>query len=184
MDKIQPLFAGRGRGRHPVSTMSFYFINITIHVLAAVCWLGGMFFLAAVGAPVLRRLEPPELRADLFRQLGHKARGLSWIAIAILLLTGVGNLHFGGVLHWSILGELGFWRSPYGQALAWKLTMVGIMIPIQALHDFVIGPGASRFQPGSPEAASVRRRAAWFGRVNAVLALILLVAAVRLARGA
>ena len=47
--------------------MSLYFINVTIHVFAALLWLGGMFFLAAVGAPVLRRVEPPALRAELFR---------------------------------------------------------------------------------------------------------------------
>jgi putative copper export protein len=35
-----------------------YYINVTIHVLAAMLWLGGMFFLGAVGAPVLRTIEP------------------------------------------------------------------------------------------------------------------------------
>jgi uncharacterized membrane protein len=50
--------------------VSFYFVNVTVHVFAALLWLGGMFFLAVVGAPVLRSVEPPELRAQLFRRLG------------------------------------------------------------------------------------------------------------------
>ena len=37
---------------------ALYYINVTIHVLAAMLWLGGMFFLGAVGAPVLRAIEP------------------------------------------------------------------------------------------------------------------------------
>ena len=51
--------------------MSWYLVNVTIHVFAALFWLGGMFFLALVGAPVLRKVEPPELRARLFQQLGR-----------------------------------------------------------------------------------------------------------------
>src|SRR5690606_10534592 len=41
--------------------MTPYYVNVTILVLAALLWLGGMFFLAAVCAPLLRRLEPPAL---------------------------------------------------------------------------------------------------------------------------
>ena len=29
---------------------SFYYLSVTVHVLAALIWLGGMFFLALVGA--------------------------------------------------------------------------------------------------------------------------------------
>jgi uncharacterized membrane protein len=55
-----------------------YYLNVTVHVLAAFLWLGGMFFLGAVGAPVLRRLEPPELRARIFRELGQQFRSVGW----------------------------------------------------------------------------------------------------------
>ena len=64
--------------------MSAYLLNGTIHVLAALLWLGGMFFLAAVGAPVLRKVEPPSLGADLFRQLGEQFRLVGWIATGAL----------------------------------------------------------------------------------------------------
>ena len=39
-----------------------YYASVSVHVLAAMLWLGGMFSLAVVGAPVLRRVEPPALR--------------------------------------------------------------------------------------------------------------------------
>lgn len=35
-----------------------YYLTVSIHLLAALFWLGGMFFLALVGAPALRRLPP------------------------------------------------------------------------------------------------------------------------------
>lgn len=158
-----------------------YWINVTVHVLAAMLWLGGMFFLAAVGAPVLRAVEPPSLRAELFRRLGERFRGVGWAAIGVLVATGVLNLHFRGLL--GRMGGAEFWASRYGHALAWKLAAVGTMIVISGIHDLVLGPAASRLAPGSPPAMRARTRAAWLARVNALVGLILVIAAVRLARG-
>jgi putative copper export protein len=160
-----------------------YYLNVTVHVLAALLWLGGMFFLGAVGAPVLRRLEPPELRARVFRELGERFRSVGWAAIAVLLVTGVLNLHFRGLLHGGALGSSAFWASRYGQTLAWKLAAVATMIVISAVHDFVLGPMASRLPPGTPAALSMRSRAAWLARINALVGVALVIAAVRLARG-
>ncbi len=160
-----------------------YLLNVTVHVLAAVLWLGGMFFLALVGAPVLRTVEPPPLRAALFRELGQRYRVWGWIAIGVLLVTGVLNLWFRGVLTAVSMGSPHFWTTPFGHTLGVKLAAVAAMLVIQAIHDFHWGPMSSRVLPGTPEAATLRRRAAWGARVNAVLGLIVLVAAVRLARG-
>lgn len=161
----------------------WYYLNVTVHLLAALLWLGGMFFLAAVGAPVLRRLEPPRLRARLFRELGIRFRRVGWISIGILLVTGVANLHFRRLLSWDLLGDPAFWGSPYGVALSWKLAAVTVMLGVQAVHDFILGPRASRAPPGSEEALGARRGAAWLARINAVVGLVLVFAAVRLARG-
>lgn len=157
-----------------------YYLNITAHLLAALFWLGGMFFLAIVGAPVLRRIEPPALRAQLFQTLGERFRASGWVAIAVLVTTGVVNLHFRGLLAMEVLGSSSFWATSYGRALGWKLAAVTAMIVISFLHDFVLGPAASRAEPGTVRA---RRRAAWLARVNAILGIIVVLAAVRLARG-
>jgi copper resistance protein D len=87
-----------------------YYVNVTIHVLAAMLWLGGMFFLGIVGAPALRSVEPPPLRQRLFQELGSRFRRIGWLAIAVLVTTGVFNLYFRGWLHWN--GVLG--SSPRG----------------------------------------------------------------------
>ncbi len=163
--------------------MSTYVLSVTIHVLAAFLWLGGLFFLAAVGAPVLRRLEPAELRARLFRGIGERFRLVGWIAIAVLVLTGLGNLHFRGLLRMEVLGDPGFWAQPYGRTLAWKVGLVTAMVGLSALHDFVLGPRAFRLPPGSPQALDARRRAAWLARINTLLGILLIAVSVRLARG-
>ena len=163
--------------------MSFYFINVTVHVFAALLWLGGMFFLAVVGAPVLRSVEPPELRALLFRRLGEQFRLVGWIAIVILLITGTLNLWFRGMLSLDVLGSGEYWGTRYGRSLAWKLGAVTAMLIVQAIHDFSVGPAASRVAPGTPEALATRKRAALLARLSAVLGIVVVVAAVRLARG-
>ena len=160
-----------------------YLINVTAHVLAALVWLGGMFFLALVGAPVLRQVEDPRLRGRLFAELGRRFRGVGWVCIGVLLVTGLANLWFRGVLSADGVGSAAFWASAYGRSLAWKLGSVALMITVSAVHDFVHGPAASRATPGSPEAMKARRVAALLARANAILGIVVVIAAVRLARG-
>lgn len=163
--------------------MTLYYLNVTVHVLAALLWLGGMLFFAAVAAPVLRRLDPPDLRARLFQKLGEGFRLAGWVAIAVLLLTGVLNLHFRGWLSVAIAGDPIFWESRAGRAFMIKLACVLGMLAISAVHDFVFGPRASRAAPGSPEALALRKRAAMLARLNALIGVVLVYASVRLARG-
>lgn len=161
----------------------FYYVNVTIHVLAAMLWLGGMFFLGVVGAPALRAVEPAALRQRLFQELGVRFRTVGWISITILVLTGLVNLHYRGWLHWDgVLASAAFWKTTVGTALAIKLLSVTVMIVVSAVHDFVLGPLAGRIAAGSPEAIAFRRRAALLARVNALLGVIVVVAAVRLPR--
>lgn len=161
-----------------------YYLNVTIHVLAAMFWLGGMFFLALVGAPALRAVQPPALRQQLFQELGVRFRTAGWWAIGVLLVTGVINLHYRHWLQWHGLLDSGaFWRTATGHSLAAKLGAVAAMIVVSFVHDFVVGPRAGTAIPGSADAAKLRRRAAWLARVNAILGLVVVIAAVRLARG-
>lgn len=160
-----------------------YYLNVTLHVLAALIWLGGMLFLALVGAPVLRKVESRQLRAELFRALGQQFRLVGWICIGVLLITGLMNLQFRGFLSWTVLGSGAFWATRYGHALAAKLLAVVIMLVVQAIHDFRHGPRASRLDPASQEAQRMRVWASWLARINALVGVFLVYFAVRLARG-
>lgn len=163
---------------------ALYYANVTIHVLAAMLWLGGMLFLGVVGAPVLRRIEPAALRQQLFQQLGLRARAVGWWSIAVLIVTGTFNLSYRGWLRWDgVLGSGEFWRTATGRALAIKLIAVTAMVLVSAVHDFFLGPMAGRALPGSASALVLRRRAALLARVNAIIGLVVVAAAVHLARG-
>lgn len=170
--------------------MFLYQTLIYVHVLAALFWLGGMFFLAAVGAPTLRKVEPAELRARLFHDLGMGFRRPAWWAIGILIVTGVWILHLRGVLRWEILGDPSWWGTQWGRALLWKLVSVALMVGLSAVHDFVLGPRSSRAagimgegETGADQADKLRRQAALLARVTGVVGLVLIYWATRLARG-
>lgn len=161
-----------------------YYLTVTLHLLAALFWLGGMFFLGVVGAPVLRGVEPPSLRQRLFHELGTRFRTAGWVAIAVLVATGTLILHQRALLHWQgVLASPAFWSSALGRALAVKLLAVAVMVGVSAVHDFVLGPAAGRVEPGTARAIALRRHAALLARMNALVGLVVVLAAVRLARG-
>ncbi len=161
-----------------------YYVNVTIHVLAAMLWLGGMFFLAIVGAPVLRQVEPAAMRVAMFDRLGRRFRTVGWITVAIAVVTGIGNMQFRGWLHWrGVLDSPAFWSTRTGTALALKLAFVLLMVVVEAYHDFIVGPRAGRATPGSVEAARLRARASWLARAAGLFGIGIVAAAVFLARG-
>ncbi|HLV25398.1 MAG TPA: DUF4149 domain-containing protein [Gemmatimonadales bacterium] len=159
-----------------------YWTALALHILSAIFWLGGILFLGIVGAPVLRKVEPPELRQRLFGMLGERFRTAGWTAIGILLVTGTYILYVRGLLASDVLGNSAFWRTGTGIALAVKLVTVTVMLVLSGAHDFVLGPRAGRLEAGSPEALRLRRQAALMARVNGLVALVLIGAAMRLAR--
>jgi uncharacterized membrane protein len=160
---------------------AIYWLCVWLHLMAALTWLGGMFFLATVGAPVLRDVQPPALRQQLFDRLGRQARLVGWWAIALLLGTGSTIVALKGWI--PLMDDAAFWRDPPGRTLAWKLALVATMVTMSAVHDFSLGPKAGRAEPGSEAALALRRKAALNARITALLGLVLVFVASRLARG-
>ncbi|MBT3327234.1 MAG: copper resistance protein CopD [Gemmatimonadales bacterium] len=161
---------------------NLYFIVVTVHVLAAIVWLGGMIFFALV-APILRQIEDDAFRAQLFDRLGRRFRVVGWVCIGAMVLTGVEQLRARGWWGTDVWGAEGFWSTRLGGALRWKLAIVAFMIVVQGVHDFWLGPAAGRTIPGSQAAGDLRVRASWLARINAVAAVLLVYFAVRVARG-
>ncbi|HEU0016256.1 MAG TPA: CopD family protein [Longimicrobium sp.] len=159
---------------------TLYLLNVTLHLLAAVVWLAGIFFLALTETPAPRSRTAPagtRGRDELERTL-HVSR---WAALAVLLVTGLLSLHFGGVLR--DMHSATFWSSPYGRTLAWKLALVAATVVLAAAHDFLPAFRAARLDPASPERLRSRTYAAWLARANALLGIALLFASVRQVRG-
>ena len=79
-----------------------------------------------------------------------------------------------------------FWAGPFRKLLAVKLIVFSLILASSALHDFVVGPRAVaiwRERPGSAEATRLRRQATQFGRLNLLLALLMVALGVMLVRG-
>ena len=70
---------------------------VALHVLAAVAWVGGMFFAYMVLRPSAGPLEP-RLRLALWQRVFSRFFPWVWSSIAVLLASGYAMLflHFGG----------------------------------------------------------------------------------------
>ena len=173
--------------------MILYHLSVFLHILSAIIWIGGMLFVALVMVPVTRDLPPGE-RAALFSTVGRRFRTVGWACIGTLLVTGVVNLAYRGVT-WDNVLTAALWNSPFGVTLALKLGVVAIMLGLSVYHDFVIGPRSVRLatRPTSSGAAAsmdrrlaaeqARRIASTLGRLEAILALVVLALAIMLVRG-
>jgi len=77
-----------------------YSFAFTLHLIAAVVWVGGMFFAHMVLRPsAVEKLEPPQ-RLTLWLAVFGRFFFWVWIAIAIILVTGYWMIFdvFGGLL--------------------------------------------------------------------------------------
>ena len=98
-----------------------------LHMLAALIWVGGFFFVLVILRPASIRIEPPQ-RFRLFAKVFLWYLPWVWGAIVVLLITGYWMLHagFGGFaqagLHIHLMQMLGIvmmlifghlYHSPY-----------------------------------------------------------------------
>ena len=87
-------------------------VAITLHVLAAVIWVGGMFFAYMALRPATTVLEPPT-RLALWARVFKQFFSWVWLAIIVLLVTGYWMIFsvFGGFansgLHIHIMQGIG-----------------------------------------------------------------------------
>ena len=159
--------------------------SVWLHVVTAALWVGGMLFLVAVIVPLLRT---PALRGQavvLISAVGLRFRSVGWASLLVLVVTGTINAAFRAG-SWSGLADPAWWTNPFGRFLAMKLGLVGLILVLSAVHDFAVGPRAAellRTDPESPRAGRWRAAASWMGRMNLLLALLVVALAVALVRG-
>ena len=83
-------------------------ILLFFHILSAVIWVGGMFFAHQMVRPSVGPLDPP-VRLGLWRRIFERFFLWVWIAVALLLLSGVAMQILGiDGLHVHIMEGLGF----------------------------------------------------------------------------
>jgi len=148
---------------------------VWLHLLAAITWIGGMIFITLIFSPSTRNL-PQAVRSQLFQTVGKATQAVGWIAILVLLATGILN-----VIHLQIR-----WNTLIGRMLIIKLSLVSAILILSALHDFILGPRlAARIREAAgqdPSTHLLRKLVQGLARVNLLLALGIIYLAVLIAR--
>ena len=99
----------------------------TIHVLAAIAWLGGMIFHIVVLDPVFRKNEVSAQSAFLLALMERRFRKL--VGTSIVLLTGSGFAKA-----YLMLGSIyGLWTTTAGRYILLKIALTWAMLVIYAV---------------------------------------------------
>ncbi len=99
-------------------------ILIGLHVLAAIVWVGGMFFAYAALRPAAAELLQPPLRLTLWRRTFRRFFAWVWLAVVVLPVTG----------YWMIFGHYGGMAN-----VGWHIHVMqtlGIAMILLYLHVF------------------------------------------------
>jgi uncharacterized membrane protein len=147
---------------------TIYTTSVILHVLAACTWVGALVFFAGVVIPTVRREEYATVRAQLVRAVGSRYRVLGWIALSVLVATGLTNLLVRGI-GFGALTSASFWVTDFGRTLAYKLVFVALAVLSTAAHDVF--------------ALRSRRVSSWLGRATLAFSLGAVAFAVYLVRG-
>lgn len=156
---------------------ALYLLSVYLHVFCAIVWIGGIAFLVFVVVPWLRSGNEA-VGGKLLRDTGLRFRAIAWACFAVLVVTGSFNLWMRGVTLGSF-GDPDWLHSSFGKTVLAKLTLFGAVLTTSLVHDFVVGPRATRAL-GDPR---LRKQASRLGRLNAVFALMILAAAIMIVRG-
>ncbi len=162
---------------------TLYIFTTTVHILAAILWVGSLLFMSLMLVPALRAMGNPALMARLIQAVGKRFKWIGWACLLVLLITGFTNLTARGISH-SMLATPEFWKSSFGETLAWKLALFVLIIALSLVHDLVAGPKLRRLRETDPaKADTYRRMASWLGRITLVTSVVITVLAVFLVRG-
>jgi uncharacterized membrane protein len=153
--------------------------SLSIHLLAAVAWIGGMIFLAFVLAPIIRGENVTAQHVALFRSAARRFRVVAWLSIVSLVVTGPFLLQ----AKQMSLGVPADWPAVFRI----KIGLVGLLLLLTIVHDLYLGPRAGRLTkiPVADRTPFERRlitTGRWLARLSLLVALGVVVAAVVLAR--
>lgn len=97
--------------------------------------------LVPVVAPWTKRADQIEVACS-FARTECAFRAVGWLYFGVLFVTGTFNLWVRGV-RFGDLGRAACRSSQFAQAAALKVGVFALVLPVSALHDFVIGSRAT-----------------------------------------
>ncbi|HEY8491667.1 MAG TPA: CopD family protein [Dehalococcoidia bacterium] len=151
-------------------------VTFWVHLMAAAVWIGPQVLLPLAALPALRTLEP-SLRKRALAVLTARYGYASWAALAVLVVTGVGNTF--QVRSDTFGGDFGaMFDARYGLILGIKLALVAATLLLTAWHAFVLGPRVLALVDAPPEdqarAAGLRRLSVAVSTVNLAIGVVIL----------
>lgn len=152
-----------------------YFISVFLHIVCASFWLGGMLFLPLV---VLPGIKNNPSKTEILFDTGIKFRFYGWIALIILVITGIFNFYSRGIPFTIDF----FIRSSYGILFLHKLVLFVIVLVLSIAHDFFIGASSMEKMKQNASAKN-QRMARWSGRIMLLFSLAIAFVGVILSRG-
>ena len=149
-----------------------------IHLVAAIIWLGGVFFSVGIATPVLRRYLPAVQSIRHTVVIRNRLRHVIRFTIHILLITGAMNAFIVG-----LNTQMNF-PQDYVIAFVAKLFFVGLMTLFHSLHIAVFNrrleTAAANPDVGKLEVLRLQRLTDVFGIVAVLAGLIVLALSLRL----
>lgn len=123
----------------------------------------------------------------------HKAalrfRGIAWVLLALLVVSGAAALEGRGI-GFDRFSEDGFWSTEIGTVLLFKFVLVGVLLVMSGIHDFILGPrlaeAMSQVPRGERPPASIvgaRKRMIILARLYLAVAITAAVVGLMLVRG-
>jgi uncharacterized membrane protein len=156
-----------------------WILAISLHILAAVAWIGGMVFLSLVLAPLVRSRNSTSEIVALFRSAALRFRLVVWGSMAVLLATGPLLLSQRQIVFTN--------PATWPEILVVKLGLVACLLMSTFLHDLFLGPKISQIA-AIPESTrtgweqTLVKTARWLPRLSLLIAVAVIIVAVMLAR--
>ena len=141
--------------------MTTSLVSVWLHLLGVVVWIGGLMYQAHVLIPAVRRNRDAAL-TDMLR----RGRRVTWVAIALVVLTGFYNV--------TLLGPLDrVLQSGAALLLALKFMLVLAAVAVAGQRDFAQVPRLTRAVAAGDDPSPVLSAIAWMDRVVLLLAVVI-----------
>jgi len=116
-----------------------------VHILGAVVWLGGVFFVVNMLRPALAAVPEAQVRAFILGQAVTRMRRIMNPVIIIQVITG-------SLMTWvKLTGAGAFWATPWGWALITKVTLATFLVGLYfVVPRLLLAAAAAQATASSP----------------------------------
>ncbi|AOP36276.1 hypothetical protein A0128_19815 [Leptospira tipperaryensis] len=157
-----------------------YLIFLSLHIFSAIFWIGGMLAYIFVFRPVLKNQSYANIKTNLFYELALQFRKVAYYLFAVSFLSGSAILYGRGYRPMDVLS---LFQEPFS-VIKLKILLFSILILSSIFHDFFLGPLTQKLVHENPRLwESYRSKAAFFGRMNLILSILIAVLGILFSRG-